>query len=76
LADKLRPQDIEVERNESGIFAYIGIFSQGKNGKVTIWSMAGAQADEFRDKSDEEIQRIAFERWKLMETSRLRRKKQ
>jgi hypothetical protein len=71
----LRPQDIEIERNESGIYAYIGIVSQRKNSKVTLWSKTGAQADEYRNMSDEEIQKIAFDRWRLMETSRLRRKK-
>jgi hypothetical protein len=69
-------QDIEVERNEAGIFAYVAVFSQGKSSKVTIWSKVGSHADEYGDKSDEEIQKIAFDRWKLMETSRLRRKKQ
>lgn len=72
----MRLQDIEVERNEAGIFAYVAAFSQGKSSKVTIWSKVGPHADEYSDKSDEEIQKIAFARWKLMETSRLRRKKQ
>jgi hypothetical protein len=76
LGGTVRPEDIEIERNEAGIFAHVNVFSHGKNGKVTIWSKVGGQAAEYQEMSDEDLQKIAFDRWRLMETSRLRRKKQ
>ena len=71
----MRQQDIEVERNESGVFAYVAVFAHGKSDRVMVWSAVGQHADEYGNMSDEDIQRIAFDRWKLLETSRLRRRK-
>jgi hypothetical protein len=74
-AAPMQAQDIQVERNDNGIFAHVhtGVF--GNTDSVVIWSRVGSQADEYRNKSDQEIQQIVYEHWNRMNNSRLRRKK-
>lgn len=59
----MKPQDIEIERSKNGIFANALVFVQGQRERVTIWAKPGHYADDYKGKSDEDIQQIAFDHW-------------
>jgi hypothetical protein len=68
-------QDIEVERNEAGIFTYARSAVLGGTERVMIWGVQGEVAREYRNKDDEEIRQIAYGHWRRMTISFRRRKK-
>jgi hypothetical protein len=72
----MQAQDIVVERRETGVFALVSkpIFG-GETITEIIWSRTGDGALEFLEKTDTEIQGIAFKEWQRFSQSQLRRKK-
>lgn len=67
----MKPQDIEIERSQYGIFANAFVFVQGQRERVTIWAKPGHYASEYTAKTDEEVQQIAFNHWVSLNASAL-----
>lgn len=59
----MKPTDVSIERNSTGIYAVCEIMFPNGPQTITIWSKNGRYAEQYQSMSDMEIATLAFDEY-------------